>query len=231
MGRRYTAKKYKLNNRGSAIVTVLVVVAFITILATVMLYISGSNFQMKVADYRTKESFYQAEIPVEELRAQLVEDVQLAFAKAYSTAMSEFSGLGDAQNAEDNYRRLFCDEMNKIWAGRCPNDADGNRRWRVGIEMVAAQPTDGGIWDVTVAPPSAKFDDSKMFSEGWLILRGVKFTYDSSEGYTSIISTDYCITIPEVQWPDANGYYGAAAGTEERLNFSSCVNYMNWTKR
>ena len=121
-----------------------------------MLYISGSNFQMKVADYRTKESFYQAEIPVEELRAQLVEDVQLAFAKAYSTAMSEFSGLGDAQNAEDNYRRLFCDEMNKIWAGRCPNDADGNRRWRVGIDMVAAQPTDGGTWAVKVIADQTK---------------------------------------------------------------------------
>lgn len=101
--------------------------------------------------------------------------------------------------------------------------------------MIAAQPADGGTWAVRVAAPADpayknKFDDSKIFSEGWLILRGVEFTYDSSEGYTSIISTDYCITIPDIQWPDANGYYGAA-GTEERLNFSNCVNYMNWTKR
>ncbi|MDE6518408.1 MAG: hypothetical protein K2L18_11285, partial [Acetatifactor sp.] len=73
---RSTAGKSKLNNDGSAIVTVLVVVAFITILATIMLYVSGMNFQMKVADYRTKESFYQAETPVEELRAQLVKDVE-----------------------------------------------------------------------------------------------------------------------------------------------------------
>lgn len=231
MNRRCAVKRCKLNNKGSAIVTVLVVVTFITILATIMLYISASNIQMKAADYRTKESFYQAEIPVEELRAQLVEDVQLAFAKAYTVAVSEYSGLVDAQNSEDNYRRLFCEEMNKIWAGRCPNDEDGNRKWEVGIHLVAAQPTDGGTWSVAVAP-SEKFDDSKIFSEGWLILRNVEFVYDSSEGYTSIISTDYCIKIPELQWPDTNGHYGAAgAGTEERLNFSSCVNYMNWTKR
>ena len=56
------AKKQKQNNAGSAIVTVLVVVTFVTILATVLLYISGMKFQMKVADYRTKESFYQAKI-------------------------------------------------------------------------------------------------------------------------------------------------------------------------
>lgn len=231
MSGQCAVKKYKLNNKGSAIVTVLVVVTFITILATIMLYISASNIQMKAADYRTKESFYQAEIPVEELKAQLVEDVQLAFAKAYTAAMSEYAGFGDAQNAEDNYRRLFCEEMNKIWAGRCPKDEEGNRVWEVGIHMVAKQPTDGGTWSVAVAP-SEKFDESKIFTEGWLVLRNVEFVYDSSEGYTSIISTDFCITIPEVQWPDANGHYSAAgSGTEERLNFSSCVNYMNWTKQ
>lgn len=229
MERQYMAKHIKLKNRGSAIVTVLVVVAFMTILATIMLYISGSNFQMKVADYHTKESFYQAEIPVEELRAQLVEDVQLAFVKAYTAAASEYSSLGDAQNSEDNYRRIFCEEMNKIWAGRCPNDEYGNRMWETGIHLIAQQPIDGGIWTVKVAS-SEKFDESKIFSEGWLILRGVEFTYDSRQGYTSMISTDYCITIPDVQWPDDNGHY-SAAGTEGQLNFSNCVNYMNWTKR
>ena len=44
---RCETKKHKLNNAGSAIVTVLVVVTFITILATVLLYISGLNYQMK----------------------------------------------------------------------------------------------------------------------------------------------------------------------------------------
>ena len=60
MGRRYTAKRYKLNNRGSAIVTVLVVVAFITILATVMLYISGSNFHISYAVAAVSQSVISA---------------------------------------------------------------------------------------------------------------------------------------------------------------------------
>ncbi|MDE6673474.1 MAG: hypothetical protein K2K19_01485, partial [Acetatifactor sp.] len=64
-GRR-TVRQRKRNNAGSAMVTVLVVIVVISILATVMLYLSGSNFQMKVTDFRTKESFYQAETTVEE---------------------------------------------------------------------------------------------------------------------------------------------------------------------
>lgn len=234
MIRKGTARRNKQNNAGSAIVTVLVVVAFMTILATIMLYVSGSNFQMKVADYRTKESFYYAETPVEELREKLIEDVQEAFAKAYTSVVAEYTGFGAVENAEYNYRHLFCEEMNKIWAER-NRDVDGNQTWECGIGKVVQQPPSaiGGEWVLTGVPATDKFDDSKVFDSGWLIMDGVEFTYYSKEGYTSIISTDFCITIPKVQWPvlntTTNTYkYGNTA--DERLNFSACVGYMNWTK-
>lgn len=226
MKTRCTAKQRKQSNSGSAIVTVLVVVTFITILATIMLYVSGSNFQMKVADYRTKESFYYAETPVEEFRAQLVEDVQDAFIKAYAGVISEYS-TGKA-DAEDKYNRLFCKEMNEIWAQRYDYDADGNLKWKVGaIESVVQMPGEYDKWQLRVSVPTANMFE-QVADKGWLIMRGVEFTYESEEGYTSRISTDFCITIPVVQWPDENGYYSAGEGG--RLDFSSCVNYMNWTK-
>lgn len=264
-------KHRKLNNAGSAIVTILVVVAFLTILATVMLYISGANFQMKVTDYRTKESFYQAETPVEELRAQLVKDTQDAFAYAYTAAMSEYSGMGDAATREANYRQLFCDKMNEIWKTRSGYIPDTtNLNWVVGIGEVLRTAAGGGTWSaeavtgaaggwrgsMTLAgggvwrvevSPAAKWDDSVATSQGQLILRGVTFTYDSPERYTSIISTDYCVTIPQVSWSDtfdpmstpapaATPMPGATAApspapADSRLDFSGCVNYMNWTKR
>lgn len=142
---RCETKKHKLNNAGSAIVTVLVVVTFITILATVLLYISGLNYQMKVTDYRTKESFYQAETPVEELRAQLAKDVQIAFAKAYAAAMSEYAGLGAEGTREANYRQRFCDELDKIWKERCgliPDSAD-LINWEAGIRSVLSPAVNG----------------------------------------------------------------------------------------
>lgn len=228
-------KWQKQNNSGSAIVTVLVIVAFITILATIMLYISGSNFQMKVADYRTKESFYYAETPVEELRVQLVEDVQVAFAKAYTQAMSEYSSmvsLGRVEDAEDNYTRHFRDEMNKIWSARC-GSVGGELQWKSGIECVVQQPPAniGGGWKLTGVPTGNTFDESRFADKGQLSLKGVEFTYVSDEGYTSIISTDFCITIPVVQWPGLDGNYGPKdPEADDKLNFSDCVNYMNWTK-
>ena len=51
----------KLDNRGSALLIVILVVGFLTILATTLLYISGMNFQIKQADYQNKKNFYTGE--------------------------------------------------------------------------------------------------------------------------------------------------------------------------
>lgn len=225
MSRR--VKEQNQNNAGSAIVTVLVVVTFITILATVLLYISGLNFQMKVTDYRTKESFYQAEIPVEELRAQLAKDVQIAFAKAYTAAMSEYSGLGNEEARVANYRQRFCDELNRIWKERSGVDPSGMINWKEGIKKVVEPATGEEFWDVEVTAASG-WDTSRAVSHGQVILRGVTFKYDSANHYGSIISTDYCVSIPQINW---SGSFEAAGTVDETLDFSGCVNYMNWTKQ
>lgn len=244
MKRRRIVKQRKQNNAGSAIVTVLVVVAFMSILATVMLYISGINFQMKATDFRTKESFYQAETSVEELRAQLVKDVEIAFAKAYTATVSEYSGMGDAATRESNYRQHFCDEMNAIWKERCgvtdpdPSVSDDEYfNWETGIANVI-KPVETGAYREIEVTRSYGFNTDQP---GLVIMKGVKFTYDSPEYYTSIITTDFCITIPKINW---SGAFDPAPPTPAPSatpaptpavyyfdgDFSKCVNYMNWTK-
>ncbi len=254
MIRRRTVKQRKRNNAGSAMVTVLVVIIFMTILATVMLYLSGMNFQMKATDFRTKESFYQAEELMEELRAQLVKDVEIAFAKAYTATVSEYSGMGDGVTREISFRQHFCDEMNTIWEKRSgviiPDPAVPTNRffdWETGIRnVVGVGSVDASaFWDIDVTD-SFGFDDTS--EPGLIILRGVTIFYDSPEYYTSIITTDFCITIPKVNWSGAfdsavpaatpapgvtpaPGATSAPAGYYFDGNFSKCVNYMNWTKQ
>lgn len=245
MKRCRIVRQRKQNNAGSAIVTVLVVVAFMTILATIMLYISGINFQMKATDFRTKESFYQAETPVEELRAQLVKDVEIAFAKAYTATVSEYSGMGDAATRESNFRQHFCEEMDAIWKNRCgvivPDPSVPSvvyYDWEAGIEKVV-KPVDAAAFMYIEVSPSYGFDTSQS---GMIIWHDVKFEYDSPQNYTSIISTDFCITIPKINWsgvfdPAAPAGTPAPGATPVPAvyyfdgNFSNCVNYMNWMKQ
>lgn len=54
-------KLIKKNNRGAALVSILIAVTFITIIATSLLYISASNYKMKVSNSESKKNFYKGE--------------------------------------------------------------------------------------------------------------------------------------------------------------------------
>lgn len=54
-------KKYLKNNRGAALVSVMIAIAFIAILASSLLYMAYSNYKMKVVNYESKTNFYGTE--------------------------------------------------------------------------------------------------------------------------------------------------------------------------
>lgn len=54
-------EKIAKNNRGAALISVMIAVAFIAILASTLLYMSYNNFKMKVVNYESKVNFYETE--------------------------------------------------------------------------------------------------------------------------------------------------------------------------
>lgn len=55
------SQKILKDNRGAALVSIMIAVAFIAILASSLLYMSYSNFKMKVVNYESKVNFYETE--------------------------------------------------------------------------------------------------------------------------------------------------------------------------
>lgn len=53
--------KKHFNNKGAALVSVMIAIAFLSIIATTLLSISVNNYQMKVTQNRTKANFYETE--------------------------------------------------------------------------------------------------------------------------------------------------------------------------
>lgn len=75
-------KNRNKDNRGAALITVVIVLLFISILCTLILYISSVNYRMKKADYFAKVSFYSSEIPLENMESNLVETVSISYSYA-----------------------------------------------------------------------------------------------------------------------------------------------------
>ena len=226
----------KLNNQGSALVSVLVVTAFITIIGTTMLYISAQNYQMKQTDYQNKQSFYEAEKAIDSLKALLVEDVQEAYLAAYRETMNNYLKLSNAKDRQEYYQQCYLDKLNEIWNARV---GSGDKTAQVKAYMVTKglsaesdciYKVEGyGIAMTEEEDPSTGDKTTKK----QFVINGVRAKFTSG-AYTNFLYTDICLALPEIDWSvdksvELSG--GAPAPTEQgTIALTDYVIYMNWRK-
>ena len=87
---RRLKNKLKLNNAGAALVTVIVVIAFVSVMVTVLLYSAGINYYMKTTDMRIKNNFYSTETALEQIRAALVDLAGDAYEESLNNCMVNY---------------------------------------------------------------------------------------------------------------------------------------------
>jgi hypothetical protein len=220
----------RLDNRGSAIVTVLVVMTFITVLGTTMLYIAGQNYQQKQTDYQNKQSFYQAEEALDSLKALLVKDAADAYSKAYKDTSMNFLKLTSKDARMNYYKKTYTDYLTEVWDSRSADAGSGGLLKAVRDYMIRE-----GVSE-TVAQCIYKVDGYSVAADASdganeFVIRGVRAKYTSGN-YTTFLYTDIAITIP--QYEMAVVEYSTTtdlASSEKRIvAFTDYVVYMNWRK-
>ena len=215
-----TAKRNhrQLNNSGSAIVTVLIVIIFVSILATTILYLAGRNMKMKATDRDTKESFYETEKTMEEIKAGLARVASQSYEDAFMRVMSEYASYNEAGR-----KALFCEVFTESFINR----------WRTLANGCADLATDTSAVTGTPVPDpygASGLDESDKAS-GKLYIRGVEVK-DTLDRYTTVIRTDFAIVCPEVSF-DVNFDTSVpdAPSSISSININDCVKYINWEKR
>ncbi len=101
------------DNRGAALITVVIVLLFISILCTLVLYISSVNYRMKKADYMAKVSFYSSEIPLETMQTRLVEPVSVSYKYALQVTNSKYYTYGNVNARKQAFYHNFYDQFIK----------------------------------------------------------------------------------------------------------------------
>ncbi len=210
-------KTARLKNDGYAMVTVIIVIAFISILATTLLYVSGMNFQMKSVDYRLKENFYESEEFLEAVKAKFVELASDAADQAYGEVMLEAVKLRDSDSMQARYNEIFFEYIRSHW------ESD--------IEPIL-------IEHVCYAEPSYTADQRWDIKSdmGYMNVNGFRVHYTDARNYTSYIDTDFRITAPKINWPvnESKTTWDTAddsAYVPTPIDYSDCVSYINWVKR
>lgn len=218
-------KRFQLNNRGAALISVLVVTTFITILATTLLYTAAMNYQQKQTDYYNKKSFYETEKALDELKSVLVKDVQEAYITAYNKTIGEF--LLQGSKRQEYFQQEFMKAMWEIWKVRTPEQPleavksvmegayAGEKNYFYKVEGI-------GVYQTETGPEDAKVKQQKFALKGVQ----VKYTY---KNYTTFLYTDICIEPPKLVWAESFET-GAEFVEREKIAFTDCVSYVNWRK-
>lgn len=154
--------KWKLNNDGAALVMAILVIAFVSILTTVLLYLANMNYQMKSTDFKTKDTFYYSEIPLETIRTRLVMDVANASAEAYHNSVLNYANVDSSVRASEFQSQFYGTIINE-WEARCKNGVT-QWDWIHGLEAAVYNPPAEA--EANISPISAS-DIHIIMSNGW----------------------------------------------------------------
>lgn len=104
---RQLHKKSKLNNRGSAIVIVIIAMGMIGILASTILWTAYINYMIKLNDKQTKDNFYSAEYVVEQIMAGMKNEAAYAAVRGYKQVMANWSDDVYEVNRQVTFNNAF----------------------------------------------------------------------------------------------------------------------------
>lgn len=218
-------KKLKADNSGMALVMVVVVIGFVSIIATVLLYMSAMNFYMKANDSKIKNGFYSGEKAMEQIRADLILCSETAFANAYSQAMQQYAN-SDANTTQAIFDKAFAEEMERAWKLKTTGSSSGLYADSTALATYFSGKIDSSFASsISVTGNcSGGFTSAKNTSKGTFTVSRVSLSYTDANGFTTMISTDFVVKSPTIS-------FDMDAGSVEKINLADCVYYSNWVKK
>ena len=209
-------KKIHSDNRGAALITVIVIVTFMSVLATIVLFASGKNFYMKTTDQANKESFYNGEKALEEIKASLMVESQKAFEAAYQKTMNSFVDTVDASTRQQNFNKEFVQQFKKNW-----DDYLATYHTNQAVLASRVDSTYSTCINCTT-------DNTYEETNGRVTVGTVEFDYTDANGSLTKIATEYVIQAPSLYW---GGTPADPTDVKEEYTMIGTVNYKNWTKK
>lgn len=206
-------KLNKRDDRGSAIVIVIIAMALIGIMATSILWAAYLNYRIKINDLRVKNSFYSAETVVEQIEAGVKKNVSEAINEAYQEVVSNWDALGTDSNRESYFITLYIAAVeDRFITPTCPSgryDKNILKRFVDAGWWNESNPNGHIVkdsWDAAI--PEFKAANA-VNGYGSMTLKNICVEFYDAEDYLSIINTDIAIDVPKLRFTQA--------GTIDRL--------------
>lgn len=196
--------KAKAGNRGSTIIVVLVTMTFLTVLASVLLYLSLVNLQMKKIDKGGKINFYSAEAVMNEIRAGVQEAVSGAIEEAYTSVLVNYNTMSEEEQTV-YFRNTFFSELFAFSIDSTNLfDAAGTAYNPAALIAFVSEPAGAEIGGSGIVEHIGD-ETGSVFA---VILRSIAVTY-RADGYETSVASDIRIRAPLLPYTSATSRQAA----------------------
>lgn len=223
MNKRSTINKLHKDNRGSGLIMVLIMVAFLGILTGILMFSTYIGYQMRLVDKQGKDNFYTAETVLDEINIGLQAEISDALADAYKKVMVNYSIYETSTERTAKLQEIYYSNL------QLALQQDASTSTRYNIDKLRSYVSSELLGDGASANGSREefgtygaIIESNIGGDIYplvedatgrgIILQDLKVTYVNQRGFVSIISTDMRIALPAVNFaessevPDLNKY-------------------------
>lgn len=205
----------KRDDRGSAIVIVIIAMAMIGILASTIVWASFINYRIKINDLKVKNNFYSAETIVEQIVAGIKRDVvSESINEAYQQVISNWDALATESNRESYFVTAYIEAVESalnVSPSGTPDRYDKSKLHDyVDTDFWTEGNAEGYIVNKTWNDAVPEFKAAnEVNGYGSMVLKNICIEFYDSNGYLSVINTDIAIDVPKLKFTQA--------GTIDRL--------------
>lgn len=207
-------KGNKKNNRGAAMIMVIVGIAFIGMLVAMIVYMAYYNYLMKGTDRSAKNNFYSAETALDVINAGLQHDISNAMSTSYVTVMQDAEGKTANEMTSAFQTDYFAELLKSSVVDNsntaqqlCTNPSAATKYWNVShlttwLEKagMTVSATPGTVNTVCLDTAANQANLSMIDKKDYITLENVKIVYTDDKGYVSIVETDIRIKTPDLDY-------------------------------
>ncbi len=213
MMKKGKVKQFHQDNRGGAMAMVLIIIAFISVLAGVLMFAAYGGYQMRLVDKQGTDNFYSAETVLDEINAGLQAEVSQALAKSYEQVMVNYALYETAEKRSEVFYDVYCDELTAILGD--PSKPDSYRIEKLRGYLTGDVLGDGdgsranfGSYGAIVESNLSSGAYTMVRQADGVLLKDLKVSYVNQTGYVSIISTDVHIVLPTANFSQSSAFPG-----------------------
>lgn len=211
--------KTKKNNKGAAMIMVIVSIAFIGMLVAMIVYMAYCNYMMKAADKVAKNNFYSAESVLDAINAGIQQEVSNSMSEAYVETMQNSLNQTADEMSETFQKDFFVYLRSKLATSATKTIVPTSEvttsavKWDTdllikyatdakygGFKKAAAQGAEGAY----IAPSSGNGNILTLKDKQYLTLHNIRVVYTDEKGYVSIIETDIRVKVPDLNYAVAS---------------------------